>query len=703
MPSFVTLAVAGGAAAYLYREQLSTLFPEDVANVLLALREDLDDILASLSVLASRHLPSSVLAFLAALSPFAARALAAVAALTPSDAWRFLGVWVLGMFLFRTFVEGKRNVPAPVPKGWAGHFRDAQLVHNEFAHYLRHRAAGEKVSINRSKNGHSDSNRTQAADYKLRARRVDVSALDQVVAFDTARGLMHIEPGLPMDELARVAIANGFVPQVVLEFPGITAGGALCGGGIESTSHKFGSFYDTVEEVDIITGDGVMRRAVSRTNEPDLFAALATSYGTHGILTRIAVRVDPAPRYVRVRYLHMAGMDPATKAMEALANEQNAPEFIDGVAMSPTSAVVVLGDGCDEPPTGVPFVSLRSSRYDPWFFWHLTSLARRLPALPFAGAPAAAAGASKGGKKGAAASSSSSSSDGPSLRSLAGHEEYMSLEDYLFRFDRGAFWMARHGLQVFYGPFAYNSNPTSDAGPNFFIRVMYAWLATTRQLYRMLHAIGDEGVARFYVVQDYIMPGPAEATALSRFTHDPANGLQIWPLWVCPVRMVDKRHPYNPGFGFPVQRTAPQGLMVNVGVYGMPNEGRPFDPVVVNKALETEASRLEGRKMLYAQSFYTDAEFWSLFDRKAYDSIRKTYGGETIFPDIATKLLLGKRVDAMRGAKAVSFASCAGSMAAWYFSLWQEVAAPRALHAWLGLQFTGMTAYARTATAGGSA
>jgi hypothetical protein len=71
----------------------------------------------------------------------------------------------------------------------------------------------------------------------------------------------------------------------------------------------------------------------------------------------------------------------------------------------------------------------------------------------------------------------------------------------------------------------------------------------------MLHKIGDAGLGRTYIVQDFVMPGPAEACALSDFTGDatadsagPGAGcVSIWPLWICPVRMVAKRHDADAG------------------------------------------------------------------------------------------------------------------------------------------------------------
>jgi delta24-sterol reductase len=593
-------------------------------------------------------------------------------------------IYVLAALLWRIFLEPHRKVRAPALRGWDAHSAEAKRVHEMFRSFLAKRSPGALASINRSRGGESDSNRTISSDYKKNSLKVDVSHLDGVIAVDRKRMLLHIEPGLPMDELARISVAHGVLPLVVLEFPGITAGGAISGGGIESSSHKHGSFFDTIEEVDVITGDGRFLSNVSRTNEADLFYALSASYGTQAILTRIAVRVEHAPKFVHVRYVHCDGMASATLCMEKLSNAKNSPSFIDGVAMSHSSAVVVVGEPCDVPPPSVPTLSLRNNRFDPWFFWHLTTLARAI--LPV---------------------TSSMVNNAPSdvssqLSQLSGHSEVVTLEDYLFRFDRGAFWMARHGLEVFYGRASYSHHEKQSAGPAWILRVKYAWLATTRQLYRMLHKIGDEGLGRTYVVQDYVMPGREEACALSVFTGDstadacgPGCGkIDIWPLWVCPVRMVAPRHPSDAGFGFPVQKTQANGLMFNVGVYGLPNEGQPFDPVLINRALEQRATKLGGRKMLYAQSFYSAEEFWALFDRAAFERARKRYGGGEVFPCISTKLLLGeKRLQAMRGKKPVSFGPVLGPLFAWYGSLWLELLTPRFLHSSLGIHYTGMTYY----------
>lgn len=586
-------------------------------------------------------------------------------------------LYVLAMLAYRVFIE-RRGARAPVSaKGWSRHASDASDVTRAFRAFLASRRADETVSLLRSAGGHADSNRTMEAAYKTGAR-VDVSSLCSVIALET-RGretLVHVEPGVAQDELTRFCLAAGLVPCVVLEFAGITCGGALAGGGIESSSHAAGSFADTVEEVDVLTGDGELLEGVSRTKHPRLFAALRTSYGSIGLVLRIAVRVERARPFVHVRYVHAASVADACAVMERAANSAAPPEFVDGIALSLTSAVVVLGTAVDAPPRGVRALSLRGARSDKWFFWHLTEIAAAAPAQTAAaaappGAPIAA-------------------------------EDVITLDDYLFRYDRGAFWMARPGLAWFFGSAAWAppSAASPRAGPAWILRVLYAWLGSTRQLYRLLHKFGDETIARLFVVQDFVLPS---STAAAAFAADTTAPLNIWPLWLCPVR-ASPLADGDAGFGFPAVRgaaSAPAALWVNVGVYGVPGGGiagrTPFEPVELNVGLERAAVSLGGRKMLYAQTFDDKERFWAQFDRAAYERAREEYGGAgtpagSPFAPIDAKVLLGPaRVAALRGLKHVNFFAPAFVVPtlAWFGGLWIELLAPRAVHAACGIRHTG--------------
>jgi hypothetical protein len=151
-------------------------------------------------------------------------------------------LWLVAFFVYRCRIERKRVVSAPKSKGWAAHKADVAALCAEFSSFLKSRHPNQKVSIQRS-TIEGSSNRTVQAAYKNAAIRINTSTLTSLIDFKP--GLVHVEPGIPQDVLTRMCIANGVVPEVTLEFPGITVGGALAGGGIESSSHRFGSVFDT--------------------------------------------------------------------------------------------------------------------------------------------------------------------------------------------------------------------------------------------------------------------------------------------------------------------------------------------------------------------------------------------------------------------------------------------------------------------------
>lgn len=134
----------------------------------------------------------------------------------PAAAGAAVAAYILAMLVYRCCIETKRVVPCPPAKGWTAHEADVAAVRAAFAGYLAGRAPGEKVTIQRTKGGHADSNRTLAADYKREARKVDVSALDAVIQVDAAKRLVHVQPGLPQDRLARFCIAHGWMPLLTL-------------------------------------------------------------------------------------------------------------------------------------------------------------------------------------------------------------------------------------------------------------------------------------------------------------------------------------------------------------------------------------------------------------------------------------------------------------------------------------------------------
>ncbi|KID73331.1 FAD binding domain protein, partial [Metarhizium brunneum ARSEF 3297] len=147
---------------------------------------------------------------------------------------------------------------------------------------------------------HGSTNSTRTS-HRRADNTIDTSRLNRVLSVDKTGMTALVEPNVPMDALVDATLAHGLVPPVVMEFPGITAGGGFSGTSGESSSFRYGAFDSTFDWIEIVLADGATARA-SRTDKADLFWGAASAFGTLGVVTLLAVRLRPAKRYVALRY-----------------------------------------------------------------------------------------------------------------------------------------------------------------------------------------------------------------------------------------------------------------------------------------------------------------------------------------------------------------------------------------------------------------
>jgi delta24-sterol reductase len=246
---------------------------------------------------------------------------------------------------------------------------------------------------------------------------------------------------------------------------------------------------------------------------------------------------------------------------------------VDGVLFSKDHGAIVTGEMTDDlPPNTQP--QTFSSPWDPWFYLHVESATR--------------------------------SSTEPVV-------EYIPLAEYIFRYDRGGFWVGRSAFQYMRFPF------------NKLTRWFLDDFCHTRMLYRALHA---SGIATRYIVQDMALPYP-NAEKFINYTDETFN---IWPIWLCPLKQSPQptMHPHTKG-------DLADDQMLNIGLWGF----GPSDPstyLAKNRALEKTLGELGGMKWLYAHTYYSKDEFWSQFDREWHESLRKKYRADGALPGVYDKV-----------------------------------------------------------------
>lgn len=431
-------------------------------------------------------------------------------------------------------------------------------------------------------------------------RFVDISSLSNVLSVDRAARTALVEPNVPMDRLVEQTLRHGLVPPVVMEFPGITAGGGFAGTAGESSSFKHGFFDDTVESVEMVLGNGEVVKA-SREERRDLFEGAAGAVGTLGVTTLIELRLLEAKRFVKTTYHRVHSVAEALAKVRAeTGNLDN--DYVDGILYSRDHGVVITGRLTDDKPVEAEPQTF-SGAWDPWYYMHV----QERTSLPLAtGSPQELA------------STTDKSTGTPAT-------DYIPLAEYLFRYDRGGFWVGQSAFRYFWMvPFTR------------FFRWLLDDFLHTRMLYRALHGSGES--ARF-VVQDLALPyGTAE-----EFIDYTADNFDIWPLWLCPLRQ-HAPPTFHPHTGEVDPSTGEASEILNIGVWGW-GPKNPDAFVAKNRQLEDKLVQLNGKKWFYAHTYYSPDEFWSLYDKSWYDGLREKYSA-THLPSVYDKVKVD--VDARR-------------------------------------------------------
>jgi len=119
---------------------------------------------------------------------------------------------------------------------------------------------------------------------------LDMSAMNGVDV-DADAHLARVGPGCNLGDVDRATQEHGLA--ATLGFVSATGvAGLTLGGGFGYLSRRFGWTVDDLEEVEIVTADGTVRRA-SRTAEEDLFWALRGGGGNFGVVTEFVFRLHP--------------------------------------------------------------------------------------------------------------------------------------------------------------------------------------------------------------------------------------------------------------------------------------------------------------------------------------------------------------------------------------------------------------------------
>ncbi len=352
--------------------------------------------------------------------------------------------------------------------------------------------------------------------------------------------------------------------------------------GIETTSYRYGFLYETVQSFDIITANGDFVRA-TRNSNPDLFHTLPASRDTLGFLVAVELAIVPAKNFMRLTYLPYHSMKDFCRKFGEMAEADNPPSFLEGLVFSGGKGVIMTGEFDDAPRNG-ELVNPINRWYKPWFYRHVEKFLGQEESV-----------------------------------------EYIPVRHYFHRHTPSIFFQLRDLI-----PFAYKA----------WFRWLFGWLGAPKislMKYSTTRNLRKRSL-RNRVAQDIIIPLEKVEEGLRLIR----NNFEIYPLWVCPVRIHDHgqwkgliRNPHNllPG--------KEHQLFVDLGVYGIPPavaQGK-WNGLKSTRALERFTRDTGGIQMLYADIFMTRSEFEQMYDHQMYRKVRRKYQADRAFPEIYDKVI----------------------------------------------------------------
>jgi FAD/FMN-containing dehydrogenase len=197
-------------------------------------------------------------------------------------------------------------------------------------------------------------------------------------------------------------------------------------------------------------------------------------------------------------------------------------------------------------------------------------------------------------------------------------EDYLSVYDFIWRWDTDWFWCSdafgaqRPLVRRILGKQRLNS-------------AVYWKIQRFFQSHPFLLWIGNRFSKRENVIQDVDIP-IENAPAFATFFFQEIN---IRPVWICPIGS------YNVNTTFDLYPLESKKLYINFGFWSSLPAKK--EKGFYNKLVEANVTKLDGKKSLYSDSFYTKDEFWNIYDKGIYDSLKQKYDPQHKLKDLFEK------------------------------------------------------------------
>jgi FAD/FMN-containing dehydrogenase len=203
-------------------------------------------------------------------------------------------------------------------------------------------------------------------------------------------------------------------------------------------------------------------------------------------------------------------------------------------------------------------------------------------------------------------------------------EDFLTTRDYIWRWDTDWFWCSRNlyaqnrPMRFLLGRKRLNSV--------FYTRVM-RWNSRWGLTRRLNQLTGNRPES---VIQDVDIPIEHAPAFLEFFQKE----IGIRPVWICPIGHYRKEADY------PLYPLDGNKLYVNFGFWDTVPNRKGLPAGHFNRLIEERVQSLSGIKSLYADSYFSEDDFWRIYNGDAYASLKSRYDPENRLRNLYEKCVL---------------------------------------------------------------
>ena len=184
-------------------------------------------------------------------------------------------------------------------------------------------------------------------------------------------------------------------------------------------------------------------------------------------------------------------------------------------------------------------------------------------------------------------------------------EDYLKTPDYFFRYDKGVT----------------NVNPKSFLGRFFFGKLINS-TRTLKLVKKFRHLIPSDKIP---ITVDTFIP----FSKVSNFMEWYKKEVNHFPLWCVPYKFVRGYEWISADF----LRKTKDKLILDLAIYGMKKKGDKN----YYKIIEDELINIGGIKTLISSNYYSESDFWKIWNKENYDKVKRKTDPTNIFRDLYTK------------------------------------------------------------------